>query len=395
VSRWWLMIVGALVLGGLLGTLMLTDPGYVVLSWGDFAIETSLWFGLLALVLMLVAGRILVRVVRGARRGWSTVVSLPGSRRNSKARQLTAQGLLLWAEGDWQTSMRLLRDSASHSEIPLVNLLFAASSAHKLGDAAERDRHLAQAIAAEPGGEFAITLTRAGYLLESGAIDEALALLKLLHARAPKHPMAARMLLDCAQRAGENVLALDLLSSPALRGVVPEAQASEKVRTLWILRLEGETPDVVWAEMPKALQQVEPVVQAYVRRLVSTGHPEQAEAALRTALKQNWSPALVGMYGEIEGGDPAARLRQVESWLSRDEQNADLLLALGRLALRAEDLDKAEHYLNARLRIAPGPEVAGELGRLYLARGDSARAAGLLLQALSPAASEADRQRGA
>ena len=46
-----LLAVVAVVLGGLIGTLVVRDPGYVLLSYGDMAFETSLWFALVLLAL--------------------------------------------------------------------------------------------------------------------------------------------------------------------------------------------------------------------------------------------------------------------------------------------------------------------------------------------------------
>ena len=46
-----LLLVGvAILLGGLLGTLVGRDPGYVMLAYGGTAIETSLWFAVLLLL---------------------------------------------------------------------------------------------------------------------------------------------------------------------------------------------------------------------------------------------------------------------------------------------------------------------------------------------------------
>ena len=54
-----LLAVVAVVLGGLIGTLVVRDPGYVLLSYGDMAFETSLWFSLVLLVLAYLLLRLL------------------------------------------------------------------------------------------------------------------------------------------------------------------------------------------------------------------------------------------------------------------------------------------------------------------------------------------------
>jgi HemY protein len=381
-SRWWLITVAALIAGGLLGTMMLTDPGYVVVSWGDFAVETSLWFGLLVLVGIVLATRFLLLLIRLMRGGVSKVSGLAESRRANRAREATGKGLLLWAEGDWQQSLRLLADGAVASTVPLVNHLFAAASAQKLGDAETRDHHLREAVVVEPAGEFAISLVRAGYLVESGKPDEALSLLKLLYSRAPRHPMVARQLLSAAETAGDFVLALQVLASPALRGVLDESKADEMRLRLWKGRVGSDASDVVWHEVPAALKLEPELVLARVDRLERDDASPKAAELLDATLRQNWKPALVARFGALSNMDAGDQLRQAEPWLSRHGQDPLLLLVLGRLSLRAGDLDKAESFLKSLLRLQPGPEVAAELGRLFLRRGDAARAAEFFQQAL-------------
>ncbi len=380
-SRWWLITVAVLIVGGLLETMILTDPGYVVISWGDFAFETSLWFGLLVAAGIWLFVRLIVASVRLIRRSVSKVSGFGEARRANKSREATGKGLLLWAEGDWQQSLRLLRDSADTSALPLVNHLFAAASAQKLGEATARDHHLQAAVALEPAGEFAISLTRADYLLESGKADEALSLLKLLYTRAPKHPMVAKHLLEAAERAGDFVLALDVLASPALRGVVDEATAKKTQVRLWQGRLSHEGADTTWSEVPAELKHDVRIVGAHVDRLVADGGADRAAAVIESALKHSWSSELVRRFGSLHFTDTRRGLQKAEQWLSKQEQDPILLLVLGQLALRAGDLDKAESLLKTLLRLHPGPEVALEMARLFMRRGDSARAAEFFQQA--------------
>ena len=380
-SRWWLLIVGVLVFGGLLGTLMLSDPGYVLISWADFAFETSLWFGLLLVILTWLSVRLLVMLVRFTRRGMNKVAGLGAERRAEKARVATGRGLLLWAEGDWRESRRLLVDSATQSQIPLVNHLFAAASSHQLGDHQAREHHLKEAVAAEPAGEFAVSLTRAGYLLGSGQTAEALSLLKLLHAKAPKHPMVAKQLLACAEAAGEFVLAQEILESAAMRGIFDEAALADKRRLLWLGRIRTDESEVSWSELPTALRQDPEVIDARLDRLVSSDTQRVMEL-IDSSLRQQWRPELVRRFGVLPGIDPKTLLQRAEPWLAKHQDDAALLLILGRLARKCGELDKAESYLKPLLRGTPNPEVAAELGRLYMQRGDVTRAAGFFEQAL-------------
>ena len=42
----------AIALGGLVGMLVVRDPGYVLISYADMALETSIWFALLVVAVV-------------------------------------------------------------------------------------------------------------------------------------------------------------------------------------------------------------------------------------------------------------------------------------------------------------------------------------------------------
>jgi len=384
VSRLGLLLIGVLVAGGLLGTLILHDPGYVLVSYADTAFETSLWFALLMLIGLYLAVRAVFWTVRSTRHGFGAVLGAGGKRRVGRSQRNTDKGLLLWAEGDWRESQRLLADSAADAEHPFINHLFAANSAQHLGDTAARDRHLAHALSAEPAGEFALTLIKSGYLMESGAQAEALSLLKLLRARAPRHPLVASRLVDSAEHAGEWDLALDVLGSPSLRDVLTTEEIAVRTHAIWRSRLQKEDADAVWQAMPKSLQQAPQMVQSYAERLIAERRDDHAEAVIRTGLRHAWSGSLVRLYSGLVPSDAQLQIGHAESWLKKHENDPDLLLALGRMHLRAGALEKAENYLKARLRLSPDADLYADLGRLYVERGDLSRATDYLLQALSP-----------
>ena len=43
-------VLAAIVLGGLVGTLLVRDPGYVPIAYADTALETSLWVAVLLFI---------------------------------------------------------------------------------------------------------------------------------------------------------------------------------------------------------------------------------------------------------------------------------------------------------------------------------------------------------
>jgi HemY protein len=90
----------------------------------------------------------------------------------------------------------------------------------------------------------------------------------------------------------------------------------------------------------------------------------------------------VDCYGVVDA-DLAGQLNTAEGWLKDRPDNAALLLALGRLAGRSEQWDKAREYLEASLRSNPDGGVYAELGHLCVRLGDAQRGAEYLARALA------------
>ena len=96
-----LLLIVAVVLGGLLGTVVGRDPGYVMLAYGDTALETSLWFAVLVVLLACVALRLVVALFVRLGAGSSRLADGRRHRKARTARAQTVQGLLMLEEGQW------------------------------------------------------------------------------------------------------------------------------------------------------------------------------------------------------------------------------------------------------------------------------------------------------
>ena len=138
-----------------------------------------------------------------------------------------------------------------------------------------------------------------------------------------------------------------------------------------------------WDNVDKDLRSDPELIAAYVHALANAGAVDEAESTLSKVLKQDWNEGLVALYGRLRT-DPAERqLATAQGWLKQHPNDATLLLALGRIALANRDSAKAREYFEASLKARPTAEVSAELGRLYLATDERARASELLAQALT------------
>lgn len=105
-----LLLIVALVLlvGGLIAWQMQYDSGYVLISYGNYSIDMSIWTALLILLLASLLWRAVGatwRLIRAPGQG----LHLHWFNRAERGRKQTAKGLLQFIEGRWAQSIRTLK----------------------------------------------------------------------------------------------------------------------------------------------------------------------------------------------------------------------------------------------------------------------------------------------
>ena len=379
-----LVLAVALVLGGLVGVLVARDPGYVLVAYQDVAVETSLWFALLALAAGYVVVRLAMSMFLRVTRGGGSLKVWNQRRRSRSARDQTVRGLLLMAEARWAEARKLLEAAAGSMQAPLINYLNAARAAHEMGDTRGRDQLLRAAHESTPGARFAVGLTQAQLQQADGQWEPCLATLLQLYRQSPRHPQVLRMLVSCYRHLKDWHAILELAGELKKHRAMPDAALLALQIEAWQGRLAAgrDDPEALWKDVPKDLRREPVLVADFARALATADRGSEAESLLRTALGQSWHGELVRLYGTLVNADPERQLVVAEGWLKERPNDPDLLLALGRISLMNRLWAKAREYLEASLRLKRSAEAQSELGRLCAALGDTERGGELLTQAL-------------
>jgi len=367
-----LVIILALIVGALAAHLVLADNGYVLINFRGYVVETSVPILALVLVLGYLAVRVLVQVWRAPRRlgeAWAR------ARINYAGRQAT-KGYIALAEGRLARGERLLTRGARLSETPLLNYLAAARAAQMQGDRNRRDSWLRMACEQEPAARDAVLLTQAELQLDDGQYAEALASLNLVRERHPTHAQALKLLGELHFRRQEWSPLVELLPLLRRRGNVPADMLDDWSVAAYVNIMAGAQADRaaldrVWDDVPRHLRRSPRLALARARALVACGAIEDAEGEIRRSLKEDWSEALVDLYGELAVSDPAAHLKRIEAWLRERPEDPALLLAAGRTCVRHQLWGKARSYLEASLAIRPTPETYRALGLLMARVGEA------------------------
>ena len=124
-----LLVLVIVVLGAVL--VVQNDPGFVLIKYGDFSLETSLAFGIVAVAVIGLLIQFVLRLLLGI---WRLPVRLrkrTEHRRQEKSRRLTNQGLIDLAEGRFEQSENSLLKLVDYAENPLLNYLAAARAAYE------------------------------------------------------------------------------------------------------------------------------------------------------------------------------------------------------------------------------------------------------------------------
>lgn len=383
-----LIFIALLVLGATVGFTLVAqrDPGYVLLNYSGWSVETSFSIFLLALILGFSAFHIALRLLSGT---WHLPARLAYWRRHRRAirsRRLTNQGLIALAEGNWVRAEKKLSRAAGNSETPLINYLGAARAAQKQEAEQRRDDYLSQAYQSMPDAELAVGLTQADVQLSQGQAEQALATLRHLRSIAPKHGYVLYLLKKLYEK---------LQSWDELYELLPELHKCHvledddfdalelrvhRQRLGCSATLEGLEEH--WQQVPKKLRQSAELLHDYARSQYRLGAEQEAEATLAGYLRKHWDPQLIRLFGQLRGADLNQQLATAEHWLGEHEHHPELLLALGRLCLHNQLWGKARSYLEASHGMEPRAETCCELGNLLQQLGEKEQAAVYFRQGL-------------
>jgi HemY protein len=357
--------------------LTLPDPGYVLIGYGDWSVETTL----LVLVAVLAGLYLALRFLAGLRRLPRRLLQWRRLRRERRARNALNRGLIELAEGQWVAAEKRLVRHAATSDNTLITYLAAARAAQQQGAHDRRDQYLRLAHGSMPEADVAVGLSQAELQMAHGQMEQALATLRHLREIAPRHAYVLKMLMKLYQRLHDWQSLRDLLPELRRRKVIDEEEQARLSLEIHQALLEQaarrgdlEALREAWGGLPRALAQEESLLAAYVTQLQRHGQADEAQGLLRGAIRRRWSQRLVYLYGQLQGGDVARRLDEAEGWLRDHEKDPVLLLTLGRLCLANRLWGKARAYLEASVQLAPTVETYQALGALLEQLGEPGKA---------------------
>lgn len=358
------------------------EPGFVLLQYGSWSLETSLVVFSAVFILLLVAGYLLLRSLVLVKQSPGKLANWKETQRHKRANRALTRGLITLEEGRWTEAERILIRHASNSETPLLHYLAAARAAQKQNAADRRDNYLRLAHETTEGADIAVGVVQAELQISAGQKEQALATLQHLREMAPKHPYVLQLLQSLYQDMDQwqdvqsvlpdlrkrHVLENNEVQALSLDAAVGQMEAA-------LEREEWRKMESVWEKSPVRQRQSETLLEPYVEGLIRQGEVEQAISLIEQYLRKAWSDALVYQYGRLQQGDLLKRLALAEKWLKHHRDNPWLLLTLGRLAKANSLWTKAEEYLRQSLTHGPRGETYQVLAEVLTEQGKPQAAA--------------------
>ncbi len=383
------IIFGIILLSLCIGFLIHKDSGYVLIAYGKYTIETSLWFAIISLLIVFLIAYMLLRLTKNTRMIGGKYKRWDKKRREEKARDLTNQGLCDLAEGNWLEAQSNLKKAAKHHPNPLINHLAAARAAQSAGNYDARDEHLRNAYKTTKGAEIAIGLTQATLQIEGKQWEQAIATLNHLNSIAPNHKHILKLLCEVHLELKDWQQLQKLLPILRRTKVVEELHLDDidKQIHIGLLSATAKTGDItklqeVWEALPKKWRHDARMLTLYTNYLIEANNPNLAAELIVNFLKKTWDVELVNNYGLAITDDINKQISTAEKWLEKHPGEPELLLCLGRLCLRGKFYARAEYVLETCIAASNMSEAYVALGQVYEAENKPNNALGAYKKAV-------------
>ncbi len=362
-----LLILALLLLASALAPMFKSDPGHVLINFGEWTIETSVLVLAAALLILWFSVQIAVWL-------WRMPVETARRMREQRAFKQLEKGLLALTEGDWGAAEKALEKSASVQGRTTAQYLAAAQAADSQDAHDRREYYLEQADSGGSKKRFLVELTRARMLLANGSRAAALPILLELYKRRRKHPQVLELLSRCYRELGDWDELQAMLPALCKAGVLDDDQAQNLQQEVAINKIRSVTDAEellpVWKQLSRAMRWQAAVVEAFAVEAARLKQVDLAEPVISASLKNEWNPILVLRYGDPAAVDRSKRLKQSEKWLKQHPDDASLHLALGRLCAAESLWGKAREHMVKSLELEPSSLGYDAFGQLLEHQGE-------------------------
>lgn len=368
------VVTGALlaIAATLLGLLIAFNDGRVSVLVGGWEVHTSIWAGIVTIVVVTVAVVYVIKAITVFLPKNSRIAAWFKRKRSEHANQLALRALEEESNGNGVEAVRLLLAAGAESSHPTLYLLRASDLAQQIGASDKAAEIRAEVANLNP--EDAPVFRRfeeARATLRAGDTQQGVRQLRRLLEAHPRCAPAISLLVEHCHETHDWTGALDYIATLARLAYWSDKEIDRMTKLSWVGRVRDANGDAltsIWKGVPKSLKQDAELVNEYLRALIAVDRFDDAAHEIERQVKQHWVGTWVRLYGNLES-DAARLLKNAETWLADHPSDPDLALTLSRLHARAENSREAERYLRQSVKFGGGAEAEIELAALLVRDG--------------------------
>jgi HemY protein len=351
-----------IIFAGILGTLIARDPGYILIVYQDYSLQTSLWVGLFLIIVVVATSYFLWWLAHVLLDLPARVSNWRNEKSKSRAMQFLGKGIALSLAGQLDRATRfLVRASEHHTTAGPAALLLANQMDGT--DAAQRKSMWQRAL---DSGEDFVAAARLG-LAKDAITAEELTVAEEYLASLPVNHTTTELKLALLLKMQKWQELADLQKTLRKYAItLTPAQVSSMRNALDRMQTDAERH--LWRSALSILTDQESLLIAYYRSL---SDQDIAEKSLRQQIDKRGSPALFVAYAELGLTNLSRRLEQIESWQGKFSDNAAYRYCAGVLYALSGRPELALVEYQKSIEIEPSAEVHRRLAMLLADRGDN------------------------
>jgi len=371
------------------------DPGYVLIGFGHWSMETSLTVYAVAQVIGFFVLYTFFRLLGALLRMPGRLAKRRRTVKFNRSQEALIAGLFDAADGNWESAEKTLIKHAANSGTPLLHYLTAARAAQSRGAFDKRDEYLQKAAEQSSENNLTVGLTQAELHMSEQQFEQAIETLSKLHSINPSHGRVLKMMHQAYQHLGDWEGLSRLLPSLQQNKVLMEAEVKilETEAYSSLLKKAAEQNDEqaiqdCWNDVPEHIKSLPGIANIYFAAMIKAGAGDNVEEAVIKQLGKHWDTTTLELYSNIETEHSGKQLLAAEKWLAVYPNHPTLLKVLGKLALKVGQMEKAEQYL---LKSLNGDSSVGAyqlLADVMFAKGDKDQACDYYKRGLQVASSE-------
>lgn len=362
----WILLLFAAAVGLVMAS---HNPGYVLLVYPPYRVDMSLTLFVLLVVAVFVSGYWLLRLVLSVLRLPVFVRRFRAERAQAKARKLLDEALNAFFEGRYAAAEKASARAIRLGDTSALHPIIAARSAHELHEYEKRDAYLSAAEGKTAGDATLRLMAASKFMLDQRDTYGALQALRQLRDSGVKgHPGVLSLELKAQQQAGNWDEVLQVIDQLQKCQSIDATAAAQLRQQAWLesIRQQEDLAGLTdcLKRIPADFKRRVKIAAAAARALIRHGGSQLAQQLLSDSLNAQWDSELVALYGDCQSGDVIGQIRQAEKWLNQHQDDAGLLLALGKLCMHQKLWGKAQNYLDASISVSPSHAAYQALGQL-------------------------------